>query len=414
MSRVCPQCNQVATESTAFCIRCGYRFQGNEQVVSEDATIRQASLPNIPSNADPAATLTPGGQSTPQAPQVAQPTPVGSQVPQPTPVGSQVPQPTPVGSQAAQPTPSAPQFTPVAPQSAPNLPAYAPPAGFSGHLYQSNSDPNQGPVPGSYGVPNTPPQGAYPQPVYGQPYGAPLPVPPASSGVSSLQRAFAGKGVPVHHQSWLLDGKQVPPATLRNSLMDAIHKQGVMGVRALPERLREHGVAMEERDFIRVQYGAASVYVYLAPMGQNLYVSRTSTIQQPLSRARVATLVGLAVLLILSLIFFSVINPSTADLLAGNDFTSSVKAFFGYAFYGLLFFFFFVLIRSIVSWLTDNDFLAFLRPNRLSDFTLDTLSSVEHITDKGIRETLRQAGLNADEITRPAQSYAPQQALSHL
>jgi hypothetical protein len=106
------------------------------------------------------------------------------------------------------------------------------------------------------------------------------------------------------------------------------------------------------------------------------------------------------------------INPSYSDVVAGTAaFTEGLKTFFGYAFFGLLFFFLFLLVRSLVFLLTDKDFLAYLRPNRLNDFTLDALSSVERVTDKALRETLRQAGLNADEITPPAQSYAPQQAL---
>lgn len=364
MSRVCPQCSQIATESTTFCIRCGYRFPGNEQGVSEEATLLQVNLPNIPATTDPGATLAPGGQP----------------------------------ARAVQPPASQ---TPVA-----GAPSYAhpgAPGSFSNPPGSVGPDPNQ--VPAGFFVPNTPLQGAYPQGVYPpsgyapSPYGMPLRAAPASGGVVMLQRAFAGKGVPVHHQSWLLDGNQVQPAALRTSLLENIHKQGVPGVSAVPERLREYSVAMEERDFIRVQYGTASVFVYLAPMGSNLYVSRTSTVQQPFSRARITTLGGLLVLLLLCWLLSVIISPY------------AIQVFFEYAFLGLLFFFLYILLRSVVSWFTDNDFLVFLRPNQLNDFTLDTLSSVEHVTDKAIRETLKQAGLSAEEVTRPAQSYAPQQPL---
>jgi hypothetical protein len=252
-------------------------------------------------------------------------------------------------------------------------------------------------------------------PVYGQPpYGAPA-MAQAPGAAATLQRAFAGKGTPVHHQSWLLDGKQAQAATLRGSLIENVLKQGVMGVTATPERLREQGVVMEERDFVRVQYGTSSVFVYMAPMGQNLYVSRTSTVQQPFSRPRQVVLIVLLFLMLISLLFFALVNPSLADPFSGNPgaygFVDGVKTFFGYAFYGLLFFFLILLVRALVFQFTDKDFLAFLRPNRLNDFTLDALSSIELVTDKAIRETLKQAGLNAEEITRPAQSYAPEQPL---
>jgi hypothetical protein len=234
----------------------------------------------------------------------------------------------------------------------------------------------------------------------------------ASTGGSSLQRAFAHRGAPVHHQSWLLDGRQVPPTQLRSTLVEQINRQGVLGVTPAFDRLHEQGLALEERDFVRMQYGICTVFVYMAPMGQNLYISRTSTVRQPLSTIREIVLGGLFVLLLVSLIFLIVSHPLSIDIQAGTTgFSGGVNTFFGYAFYGLLFFFFYWLLRSLVLLLTDGDFLALLRPNRLSDFTLDTLSSIEKVTDRAIRDTLRQSGLNADEIVPTAQSYAPQQPL---
>lgn len=365
MARICPQCSQSNQDDTAFCRFCGYRFQENDQAANDDATIRPASLGSIPPDADPGSTLKPSDQ--------AQPAPI------------------------AQPTPLV--LTPQ-PQVQPQSAAYPPP------VVTPNPAQSQAPF-----LAQQPQQGGYPmQAPYGQaPYAQ---VQTASTGGSSLQRAFANRGTPVHHQSWLLDGRNIPPTQLRSTLVEQINRQGVLGVTPSFDRLREQGVALEERDFVRVQYGGSSVFVYMAPMGQNLYISRTSTVRQPLSTIREIVLGGLFVLMLICLIFFIVIHPSSSDILAGTaGFAEGVNTFFGYAFYGLLFFFFIWLIRSLVFLLTDGDFLALLRPNRLSDFTLDTLSSVEKVTDKAIRDTLRQTGLNADEITPAAQSYAPQQPL---
>ncbi len=361
MARICPQCSQTNQDDTAFCRFCGYRFQENEQAANDDATIRPASLGSIPPDADPGSTLKPSDQAQPAS--AAQPVPI------------------------AQPTPLV-----LTPQSQPQAAAYPPP------VVTPNPAQSQAPF-----MSAQPQQGGYPmQTPYGQPpYGQ---VQMASTGGSSLQRAFANRGTPVHHQSWLLDGRNVPPTQLRSTLVEQINRQGVLGVTPSFDRLREQGVALEERDFVRVQYGTSSVFVYMAPMGQNLYISRTSTVRQPLSTIREIVLGGLFVLMLICLIFFIVISPDPG-------FGEGAKLFFSYAFYGLLFFFIIWLIRSLVLLLTDGDFLALLRPNRLSDFTLDTLSSVEKVTDKAIRDTLRQSGLNADEITPAAQSYAPQQPL---
>jgi hypothetical protein len=364
MSLICPQCSQANQESTVFCRTCGYRFQGNEKEAGEDATLRQINLAGLPADADPSDTLRPGLSP------VAQPTPV-----------------------MITPQPQA--------QGASGGPAYGSPA--------ATSSPAQ-PQGQFFSQPLAPAQGAYapqqPQPVYGQyppqgSYGAPAPQPrPATS--STLQRGFAGKGTPVRHQSWLFESKQVPPQTLQGAFIANLQKQGVMGVTVEPERLREQGVVMEERDYVEVRYGASSIFVYLAPMGQNLYVSRTSTIQQPYSRVRTAVAITLAVLMLISLLLYAVISPTPG-------FTAALNLFFSYAFFGLLFFFIIALLRSLVFLFTDNDFLAMLRPNRLSDFSLDALSSIEQTTDKALRVTLQDAGLDVESI-KPQQS-TPQQIL---
>ncbi|MGH2478282.1 MAG: hypothetical protein ACRDHW_01290, partial [Ktedonobacteraceae bacterium] len=321
----------------------------------------QTTTSNVPSTADPAATLTPGSQ---QAQAIA------AQV-----MASQVPA----------------------------TPAYAPPVGV----------PDQNQAQGGFMVPQQQQQqqsGYQMPPVYGQqPYNAPAMAAPNTGG--TLQRAFASKGTPVRHQSWLIDGKFVQPTTLRNALVENIQRQGVMGVGAVPEHLREQGVVMEERDYVRVQYGSSSVFVYLAPMGQNLYISRTSTVQQPYSRIRIGVVIGLFILMLICLGLYAAINPDPLSSTFG--FVDSAKIFFSYAFFGLLFFFLFLLIRSIVSSIGEMDFLAFLRPHTLNDFTLDALSAVEQITDKGIRETVAQAGLNSAEITR-GQTFALRQPLYRL
>jgi len=363
MARICPQCSQANQEDTTFCRFCGYRFDD----IASDATIRPGALASIPANADPASTLK-------------------------------------TGDQAAQ-AQAAPQPTPAP---APAMMTPQPPAGYPPYATPNPAQPQ------AQAMPQPVSQGGYPMQPYGQApnaYAAPAPVMAQApgAGASVLQRAFAGKGTPIHHQSWLLDSKQVQPAALRDSLIGNLQKQGVMGINAAPERLREHSVVMEERDYVRVQYGTSAVFVYMAPMGQSLYVSRTSTVQQPYSRTRMMVLGILAFLMLISWLFSALIASTIG--LGTSGFVFGLNTLFSYAFFGLLFFFIYVLIRSIIFAFTDKDFLAYLRPNRLNDFTLDALSSVEKVTDKAVRETLKQAGLNADEITPPAQSYALSQAL---
>ncbi len=403
MSLICPQCSQVNQDQTGFCRACGYRFQGNEKSVDEGATVRPASLAAVPSDADPSDTLKPG------QPAVAQPTPV-MVTPQPSsssasapvyeqPASSSAPfyeQP-PVAAPAATPAQS-PFFSQPAPYPAPAA-SYAQSGGYQAQQAQS--------------------AGYQPQPVYGQyppqqgAYGAPAPVPTSPSLLTTLRRGFVGKGTPVHHRSWLIENKQVAPQTLTSAFIANFQKQNVMGVQVEHERLREYGLVLEERDYVKVRYGASSVFVYLAPMGQNLYVSRTSTINQPVSRVRLLVAGALFVLMILALIISLVINPSTVDDIGAFYSVLSTKGFFVYVFDGLLIFFLAALLRSCIFWLTDKDFLALLRPNRLSDFSLDALSSIEATTDKALRVTLQDAGLDA-QVIQLAQTLVPQQPLHRI
>lgn len=381
MSLICPQCSQVNQEATVFCRTCGYRFQGNEQAVDEGATLRPSSLSSVPADADPGDTLRP-------SPPVSQPTPV-LVTPQPQAPSGQQP-PVSIYEQ-----PVAVAAAPAYPQG----PFVAQPAPFAQSSYAPQQVQQQ--MYGQY-----PAQGGY-----GGPAQAPAQVQASPSPLATLQRGFVGKGTPVHHQSWLIENeRQVAPQTLTGAFIANLQKQNVMGVTVVPERLREYGAVLEERDYVKVHYGASSVFVYLAPMGQNLYVSRTSTIRQPYSHVRIAVLATLAVLMAIALILSLVIVPSQAGDLNAYYAALSTKAFFQYAFDGLLIFFLAALLRSFVFWLTDRDFLAVLRPNRLSDFSLDALSSIEQTTDKALRATLREAGLDSEAITL-AQSNAPHQAL---
>ncbi len=384
MARVCPQCSTVNVDGSTFCSRCGYRFQGNEQLVNEDATVRQPIPVSIPADVDPASTYTPGSQPAKETQPQPQTQAAASFDPSAIPTyAQQQSSPMPM-RQGFDPSQQGQVFLPPQPQSMPQQPIQQPP-----QYYQPK------------------PQ----QQIYGQtPYGYNNQAPAAPGALASLQRAYAGKGTPVHHQSWLLDGQSVQPAQLRSSLVEYVRKLDIPGVMAMPERLREQGVVMEERDYAKVHYGATSVYVYMAPMGRNLYISRTTTVQQPLSRARLISMAGLFVLMLICYLFYALVYPAGGDQ-GTFELVSRINTFFGLAATGLLLFFIFLALRSLVSLLTEQDFLAFFRPNRLNDFTLDIVSPVELITDNAIREVLKQAGINADDIHKPAESYHPQQPL---
>ncbi len=408
MSHICPQCSHIIPASSAFCTQCGYRLQGNEQVANGEGPMRRSeSLANLPPQADPSATFTPGGQYM-QPGQFVSEAPSQSE--------------TPPLVETSQPQANQASYAPVA---APQKPAASAPPPFFGT--NPPQDPHQSfYAQGGYQPQPMQQQGGYqPQPMQ-QPGGYPpahpggpgpymypqYTQPPAQTNSGTMfARAYAGQGTPIHHQSWLFQRTETDPITLLTSLTENVQKQGVVGLAAQPEHLREQGNATtEERDVVKLQYGPSSIFVYITPIGQNLYVSRTSTIQQPLSQLRIFVLGGLAVLMLICFLIYALINPD----LSAPGIVFSIKDFFFYASFGLLFFFLFLLIRSAILWITEKDFLVYLRSNILSDFTLDTLMSAEQITDKCVRETLSNAGIKTEDMNVFSQSSSPRQAFHRI
>jgi hypothetical protein len=224
-------------------------------------------------------------------------------------------------------------------------------------------------------------------------------------GLASIRRAFAGRGSLIMHYSWLLGGKQVEAASVRTAILELLQQRKYAGLNVFPERLIERGLIMEERDYLTVRRGVSTVFIYAAPAGNDLYISRATTVLPIISYARA---------IILGLLFLLMIIGFISSSQAANNASpyayvpiSPLSLGLGFLAYLLLIFFVIFLIRSFINWLIEKDFWIYLRPNTLNDFQLDDIALMEHSTDYIVRDAVAQLGLDASKIVPPVQGYQP-------
>lgn len=380
MARICPQCSQENHEQAIFCSRCGYRFSPAEDAAplnNNAPSSTPAAPPHIANLGGYAAQANPQQAGAPQAYRSAQPAAgPAPYTPQPSPTAESA-------LQALQPGGSA-----YGQGGAPGYGAQAgDPYGAPGGMYQQQQQvpfPNMQ-TPGQMGM----------QPPPGQPYFQPAQH-NAGQGLPVVQRAFAGKGTPLTHTSWLLDGKQVSPSDLRSAIVEKIQQRYPNELKVSQEHLSERDAVLEERDYVRIERAPANIFIYVTPFGNDLYISRTTTFQPPLSPVRIAMFGALFLLMLIGFI----ISAASASAAIPSLFSAI-----------LLTFFVAIALHSVVLWLTEKDFLVYLRPNILNDFRIDDSAILEHIADRGMREAAKELGLDDTVLSAPARNYPARQPL---
>ncbi len=382
MVRICPQCSQENHDQAIFCSRCGYRFSA-----AEDAAPLNNYAP-APSPAAPPHIANMGGYAAQTNPPQAGGAPQAYRPAQP----------------AAGPAPFTPQPSPTAESALqalqPGGPAYGQggdPYGAPGGMYQQQQQvpfPNMQPAPGQPEMQAPGQIGMQPAP--GQPYFQPARQHNTGQGLPVVQRAFAGKGTPLMHTSWLLDGKQVLPSDLRSAIVEKVQQRYPNELKVSQEHLSERDAVLEERDYVRIERAPANIFIYVTPFGNDLYISRTTTVQPTLSPVRIAVLGALFLLMLIGFI----ISAASGSAAIPSLFSAI-----------LLIFFVAIALHSLVLWLTEKDFLVYLRPNILNDFRIDDSAILEHIADRGIREAAKELNLDDTVLLTPARNYPARQPL---
>jgi len=224
--------------------------------------------------------------------------------------------------------------------------------------------------------------------------------------LAAVRNALAGYGTVITHQCWLVEGKQVQGReTLASTVQEQLKQQHYIGCVPQVIRLGEATKTPIEREFLMLQRGSATEFIYVAPVDDALYLSRTTTIQPTLSYIRA----GIATILLLVVLGGAVLGGlsgiSTATILAVG-----ISLLYSAA----LFLFFSLLLFSIVSWLQEKDGAKYLRTNRLSDFQSDDGAMLELATDRALRHVINQAGIDPMHITPPAQGYHPRRKIRFI
>lgn len=226
-------------------------------------------------------------------------------------------------------------------------------------------------------------------------------------GQASIRRAFAGYGTLIFHHSWLVNGGAAQANTVRSTISDIIRQRNIVGLSVNQQRLMERGLLVEERDYLIARRGVSTVFVYAAPAGNDLYISRATTVLPTISNVRVAIFSLLFLIMVIG--FFS--HPDITTLYTGGILALAISVIFAVLSVPILLFFIIIGIRSFIYWLVEKDFWVFLRPNTLNDFQLDDIMLLEHATDDTVKAAVKQIGLDASQITPPAQGYQPKRRI---
>jgi hypothetical protein len=313
---------------------------------------------------------------------------------------------------AQAPAPGAPP--PFAPGPQPPLPgAGAPPTAQVGPQPMS---PGPGPYP-YYPPPQQPGGQAWGNP-YQQPYGPPpsvAPMGPVGQSPFNIWGPFAGYGTRGRHVAWLLGAMGDRADVLRNAISMRFAARTIVDAVASDKILVGQGLVVEQRPYFLIQRKVATVGLYLARLGDDIYISQVTYARCPLSVARS---VLLAVMLIFQVFFLfggsgSLLNSfSTSSLLGfGDGPDMGALAFFLCCIgpLGLINTMALLAAGLFTVWrtVTDKDPLAVLRTT-LNEFNLDDVVGLEKAVEETVRECMDQIGIDrrlmppaADSSMRP-------------
>jgi hypothetical protein len=282
----------------------------------------------------------------------------------------------------------------------------------------------------------------------------------SSQMMISARRAFAGHGIFLRHRSFVLPRKDAQADNVLQTIGDVLSKRNP-SFQLSGKHLCERGFQPEERYYLVLRRRVSSVFIYVAPAGDDLYISRSTSVLCSISFGRVLAML-LMILAICSPIWILPVVAATVAHSATSVYSTAVSGNTSGAYHGsssntssaygsttatpsgssgaygstaatpgstngnasavlglaLLFGFllslastisFFVLIwyliRSFIYWLREKDFLIYLRSLFLKDFEMDDIMLLEHVTDMTIRMAVATIGLDASQIKPPEEGY---------
>lgn len=233
-----------------------------------------------------------------------------------------------------------------------------------------------------------------PQGPYAPHHTAPPPPSPLPFATQLGKRAFAGHGMPVSRASWLIPDQEAQANDLLTATRDDLAQRGLPGVTINLPRLTERAFMIEHRNYLTAHRGSASVFVYITPAGRDLYISRTTTAQTPISFTRFAILTVLLILMIIGLAQ-SGSPPVTTGSFSLGAAISTILINFSYP---LLLFFMVLIVASLLAWLIHGDAGMYLRPATLNDFQADDAAMLEGSVDSSLRSAAQMLRIDAGKL----------------
>lgn len=281
-------------------------------------------------------------------------------------------------------------------------------------------------------APPAPPPTPAPRPPPGSPVGppislAPQPIPqmgPTAFSPFSIWGPFAGYGTRGRHVAWLLNDLGNRADLLRETISRRFAARAIPDARVADKVLVARGVVVERRPYFLIRRGIATAGLYIAHLGEDLYISQVTYARNPLSLAR-----ALVLLLMLAFQGFFLLggfenllaslipNVDPLDWLLGSGGSAGVD-------FGLLALFLccvgplglvntlaLILAGIFTVWrtVTDRDPLAILRttPN---EFRQDDVIALEKAVEETVRECMDQVGIDR-QLLPPAAQYGVRQRL---
>jgi hypothetical protein len=236
----------------------------------------------------------------------------------------------------------------------------------------------------------------------------------ATATTDSMSRhAFAGHGTLITHHSWLLNGSYTHTTTLRSAVQDILGRRNIQSLTLNNEKLQEHGYWIEEREYLTLKRGIATIFVYIAPAGQDLYISRATTVLLSFDVLRIGLLLfALADVFLSPSLLQGVLGSMTSSLannvgaIAGLIVPFLILAvIFAALFLPSILFLGAFLLASFKHWFVEKDFWVYLRRGSLNDFEIDDIMLLEHATDETVQAAVKQLNLDSSRIVPPAQGY---------
>lgn len=269
-----------------------------------------------------------------------------------------------------------------------------------------------GPGPYPYYPPPQPGGQAWGNP-YQQPYGPPPNVAPMGAVGQSpfnIWGPFAGYGTRGRHVAWLLGAMGDRADLLRNAISVRFAARAIVDAVVSDKVLVGQGVAVEQRPYFLIQRKVATVGLYTARLGNDIYISQVTYARGPISIARIALLVVMLLFQLFFLVggFSSMLDSfSGSSMLLGDGPDLGSLAFFlccigplGLVNTAAL------LVASLVTvWrtVTDKDPLAILRTT-LNEFNQDDVIGLEKAVEETVRECMDQVGIDR-RLMPPAADY---------